>query len=181
MSQVFEEDGRMIPITYIQCEPNTVWQVKEKGKDGADAIVLGAQKLPESSKAKKFRTLRQISGKHEVKKGDELSVGIFEKSEKVTVVATSKGKGFQGNVKRHNFSVIRLTHGTKYPRHGSTGACAMPGRTKPGLKMPGRMGSDKITLRNRSIVRVDTERSLIAIKGPVPGSKNSLILIKKQS
>lgn len=79
MSQIFQEDGRMIPVTYLQCEPNTVWQVKEGKKDGADAVVLGAGKLPESSKVKKFRVLRQFSGKpEELKKGDEVSVGIFE-------------------------------------------------------------------------------------------------------
>lgn len=170
----------MIPVTYISCEPNVIHYVKTKEKDGANAIVLGAEKLKKEKKTKKFRILKDLPSTGEEKKGDEITVSLFEDGEKVTVVGTSKGKGFQGQVKRHNFAVARRTHGTKEPRHGSTGACAMPGRTKPGIKMAGRMGNDKVTLRDRQIVKVDAERNLIAVKGPVPGAVNGFVLLKKQ-
>lgn len=180
MAQLFLEDGNIVPVTYISCEPNTVHQVKSNEKDGIDALVLGAEKLKKEKKTKKFKILKEISGSVEAKKGDEVTVKIFEDGENVTVVGVSKGKGFQGPVRRHNFRVARRTHGTKDPRHGSTGACAMPGRSKPGIKMAGRMGNDKTTLRDKTIVRVDSDKNLIAIKGPVPGAKNSFVLLKKQ-
>ena len=180
MAQIFQENGDMVPVTYLLCEPNTVYHVKTKEKDGNDAVVLGAEKLKKERKTKKFRILRELPSTGEEKRGDTVTVDIFEDGEKVTVVGTSKGKGFQGPVKRHNFRVARRTHGTKEPRHGSTGACAMPGRTKPGLKMAGRMGNAKVTLRDRHIIKVDAERNLIAVKGPVPGAINSFVLLKKQ-
>ncbi len=181
MTQVYQEDGSYVPVTFILCEPNTVWQVKSKEKDGVDAIVLGHEKLKKEKKTKKFKLLRELPGSADVSKGDEVNVGTFEDGENVTIIATSKGKGFQGQVRRHNFRVARKTHGTKDPRHGSTGACAMPGRTKPGLKMAGRMGNERVKLRDRTVVRVDQSRNLIAIKGPVPGAKNGNVIIQKQS
>jgi large subunit ribosomal protein L3 len=180
MTQLFLEDGSIVPVTYISCEPNTVHQVKTNEKDGTDAVVLGAEKLKKQKKTKTFQILKEIAGSGEVKKGDDVTVGIFEDGEEVTVIGTSKGKGFQGPVKRHNFRVARRTHGTKDPRHGSTGACAMPGRSKPGIKMAGRMGNDKVTLRDRTIVRIDSDKNLVAVKGPIPGSNNSFVLLKKQ-
>ncbi len=180
MAQIFEENGDFIPVTYISCEPNTIHQVKTAEKDGVDAVVIGADKLKKEKKTKKFKILREFTGVSEGKKGDTITVDTFNAGDEITVISTSKGKGFQGPVKRHNFSVARRSHGTKEPRHGSTGACAMPGRSKPGIKMAGRMGNDKITLRNRKIVSIDTKRNLIAVKGPVPGGKNGFVLLKKQ-
>ncbi len=180
MAQIFLQDGDIVPVTYILCEPNTIHDIKTADKDGVDAIVVGAEKLKKPQKTKKYRILREFHSGAESKKGDEIKVDIFEDEEEITIVSQSKGKGFQGPVRRHNFSVARRTHGTKEPRHGSTGACAMPGRTKPGLKMAGRMGNDKMTLRNRKIIRVDAEKNLIAVKGPVPGAKGSLVLLRKQ-
>lgn len=180
MAQIFQENGDMVPVTYLLCEPNTIHHVKTEEKDNVSSVVLGAGKLKKEKKTKKFRLLKEFPSTGEEKKGDEITVGIFENGEKVTVVGTSKGKGFQGQVRRHNFSVARKTHGTKDPRHGSTGACAMPGRTKPGIKMAGRMGNDKVTLRNRQIMNVDTNRNLIAVKGPLPGAVNGFVLLKKQ-
>ncbi len=182
MAQVFEENGTMIPVTYILCEPNIVHQIKEEEKDGVNAIVLGADTLKKEKKTKKYKILREFSAsKEELKKGDTIKTDIFENGEAVTIVSTSKGKGFAGQVRRHNFRVARKTHGTKEARHGSTGACAMPGRSKPGIKMAGRMGNNRVTLRNRTIVNVDTNKNIIAVKGPVPGAKNAYVLLKKQA
>ncbi len=182
MAQIFEEGGNFVPVTYIVCEPNVICQIKTTDKDGLDAIVLGAEKLKKERKTKKFRTLCQFAGQGgDLKKGDEIKADLFEDGEKVTVTSVSKGKGFQGQVRRYNFKVARITHGTKDARHGSTGACAMPGRTKPGLKMAGRMGTDQVTLHDRIVVKVDVSRNLIAIKGPIPGAKNSIVYLKKQA
>ena len=174
MAQIFEENGNLVPVTFVLCAPNTVHFVKE------NAVVLGGEKRKKPTKTKKFKVLREFPKTGEIKKGDEVKVDIFEKNEKVTVVATSKGKGFTGQVKRHNFAVARRTHGTKDPRHGSTGACAMPGRSKPGIKMAGRHGNQKVTLRDREIIVVDPARHLVAVKGPIPGAKNGIVLLKKQ-
>ena len=181
MAQIFHEDGAMIPVTYILCTPNTVHQKKEADKDGITATVLGFEKLKKEKKTRKYRRLAQFNGSSETKKGDEVTLDIFEEGEKITLVGVSKGKGFTGQVKRHNFSVARETHGTKEARHGSTGACAMPGRTKPGLKMAGRHGNKQLTLRDREVIRIDVSRNIIAVKGPLPGAKDGIILLKKQS
>ncbi len=181
MAQIFEEGGNFVPVTYVVCEPNTICQVKTQEKDGFDAVVLGGEKLNKPRKTKKFRAISQFHGGSDLKAGDEITADIFADGEKVTITSVSKGKGFQGQVRRHNFTVARKTHGTKDPRHGSTGACAMPGRTKPGLKMAGRMGSDRVTLHDRIVVKVDASRNLIAIKGPIPGAKNSIVYLKKQA
>lgn len=181
MGQIFDAQGSVVPVTYIVCEPNVVWQVKDQAKDGLDAVVLGAEKLKKERKTKKFRTLHQFAGSGDFTPGAEIDAGIFAEGEEVTVTGTSKGHGFAGRVERHNFRVIRKTHGTKYARHGSTGANTMPGRTKPGIKMAGRMGNDKVTTHNRQIIKIDVKRQLIAIKGPVPGAKNGIVILKKQS
>ncbi len=181
MAQIFQEGGSFIPVTYIVCEPNTVHHIKTTEKDGFNAVVLGGEKLSKLRKTKKYRTLRQFHGEGEFKAGDEVKADIFEDGEKVNITAVAKGRGFQGQVRRHNFHVARKTHGTKDPRHGSTGACAMPGRTKPGLKMAGRMGNNQVTLRDREIIKVDVARNLIAIKGPIPGAKDGVVYLTKQS
>lgn len=179
MGQIAEESGVMTPVTFVLCEPNEVVQVKSKEKDNAEAIVLGACPLKKPTKTKKFKVLRQLAlPKKEVKKGDVWSLADLGEVQTLTVVGTSKGKGFQGNVKRHKFRTIRHTHGTKYGRHGSTGARAMPGRTKKGLKMPGHMGMDQITIHNVKVVKIDTERHVIALRGAVPGAVNGKVLLK---
>jgi len=180
MSQVILEDGKVLPVTFIATEPNDIVQVKTVDNDGYAAVVLGCDPYKNPTRNKKYKKLKEfrIEENAEFKKGDKVNTGDFKEIESVTVTSVSKGKGFQGNIKRHNFAIARESHGTKYTRHGSTGACAMPGRTKPGQKMPGRMGRDQVTLKKREVVLVDEARNIIAIKGPVPGAKNSYVYVK---
>ncbi len=182
MAQVFDENGKVIPVTYLLCEPNTVFGIKTVEKDGYSSIVLGAGALgKKATKTKKFRVLKEFSGEisEEVVVGAAVDVSIFEVGEKVSLVGVSKGKGFQGRVRRFNARVARKTHGTKAIRHGSSGSMCITARSQPGLKMPGRMGNKQVTLRSVEVVRVDVDRSIIAIKGPVPGSTNSIVFLKK--
>ncbi len=180
MSQILNEDGIVLPVTFIETEPNDIIQVKTVDNDGYSAVVLGCDSFKNPTKNKKYKKVKEfrIEEDAEFKKGDKVNVGNFKEIETVTITAVSKGKGFQGNIKRHNFAIARETHGTKYTRHGSTGACAMPGRTKPGQKMPGRMGGGQVTLKNRKVVLVDEAKNIIAVKGAVPGARNTYVYIK---
>lgn len=180
MSQFLMEDGTHVPVTFVSVEPNEIMQIKTVDKDGYAAVILGADPYKNPSKNKKFKKVKEfrIAADAEYKKGDQLAVDVLTEVEAVTITAVSKGKGFQGPVKRHNFSIIRETHGTKYARHGSTGACAMPGRTKPGQKMAGHMGLEQVTLKKRKLHLVDKENNVIAIKGAVPGARNTYVFIK---
>lgn len=179
MSQIPLQDG-VAPVTFILTEPNDVVQVKTVDNDGYAAVVLGYDLYKNPTKNKKYKKLKEfpIDESAEYKKGDKVDIGSFKDIKAVTITSVSKGKGFQGPVKRHNFAIARETHGTKEPRHGSTGACAMPGRTKKGQKMAGRMGNDQVTLRNRKVIIVDEVKNVIAIKGPVPGAINTYVYLK---
>ncbi|HID92183.1 TPA: 50S ribosomal protein L3 [Candidatus Peregrinibacteria bacterium] len=182
MAQVFDENGRVIPVTYLSCEPNIVFDIKTVERDGYSSVVLGASPLGKrATKTKKFRTMKEFSGdvSADTVIGASVDVSIFEEGENVSVVGVSKGKGFQGRVRRHNTRVARKTHGTKAVRHGSSGSMCITARSQPGLTMAGRMGNDQVTLRSVEIVRVDAERSIIAVKGPVPGAVNSIVFLKK--
>jgi large subunit ribosomal protein L3 len=179
MSQMITDEGNMVPVTYVVCEPNTVFQKKTKEKDGYEAVVLGFEPLKKPTKTKKYRILKEFSFDKDLNINDTIAVDIFENGELVTIRGVSKGKGFQGRVRRHNARVARRTHGTKYIRHGSTGNCTDPSRVKPGTKMPGRMGCDTVTLKGKTVLLVDTKRNLLAIKGPMPGAVNSLVIIEK--
>lgn len=183
MTRVIQDDGRVIPITVLECEPNVVTQVKTPEKDGYPAIVLGFSALKKPTKTKKFshvkefRTLEEVA---EMKKGDTITVEIFSEGDAVRITGTSKGKGFQGVIKRHNFSRGPMSHGSHHKREpGSVGACARPGRIQRGKKLPGRMGSDTVTISSTSIIYLDKKKHLIGVKGAVPGASNSLITIKK--
>ncbi len=181
MAQTFGKNGEVLPVTYLRCEPNTVHDLKTLDRDGYESVVLAFEDLgKKATKNKKYRVIKEFPGHPAgVEKGVEVNVGVFEPEEKITIVGISKGKGFQGRVRRHNCHVARRTHGTKYGRHGSSGSIAITARSQPGIKMPGRMGSDQITLHKREVVVVDKERNLIAVKGPVPGAVNSLVYLKK--
>lgn len=184
MTRVFQDDGRVIPITVIHCEPNEVTQVKTSEKDGYPALVLGFSKLKKPMKTRKFSRVREFKlGADEMeayKKGDAITVGNFQEDEKVTIVSTSKGKGFQGVIKRHNFSRGPESHGSHHHRRpGSVGSCAKPGRVAKGKKLPGRMGNAQITLKGVPVVSVDTEKNIICIKGPVPGPNGGMVTISK--
>ncbi len=180
MSQVFVDDGSLVPVTFLICEPNVVHQLKTQEKDGYEAVVLGASPLPKPTKTKKFKKLKEFSFPEEVKMSDTVNVEIFEKNDLVTISGVSKGKGFQGRIKLHKMKSLRKSHGTKFMNHGSTGQRAMPGRTKRGLRMPGRMGGDVVTVKKKQVVIVDAKRNLIAVKGSVPGSRNSFVFINKE-
>lgn len=193
MTQVFSDDGSAIGVTAIEVEPSVVLQVKTKEKDGYDAVQIGYGRVKQKSvtkplqghfnKANKgfFRIVREIpalSEKYEV--GQEITADILKMGDYVDVVGTSKGKGFQGVVKRHGFGGGRATHGSMFHRApGSIGASADPSRVFKGTKMGGQMGNVRKTIQNLQVWQVRSDRKLLLLKGAVPGSKNGFVLIKK--
>lgn len=195
MSQLFAVDGTLIPVTMIEIEPNIITQIKTKENDGYNAIQVGVedkrQKLtskPEMGHVKKSgletgkRVYREfLISDEEVnnyKLGDKIDVNIFADGEIVDVQGTSKGKGFQGAIKRHNQARGPMSHGSRYHRRpGSMGAVAP--QVFKGKKLPGHMGSKTVTTQNLEIVKVDKERNVIIIKGNVPGPKKSFVTIKE--
>jgi len=181
MSRIFQEDGTEIPVTLIKCESNAIINRKTVEKDGYNAIVISTEKLKNPTKTKKYRITTEIPLTEEdveFKKGQELSLNDFKNVETVSISSYSKGKGFQGVVKRHNFSKGPETHGSHHHRApGSIGACVWPGKVFKGKKLPGRMGNDKVSLKNIQVVGVYPEKNTIALKGPIPGSKNSIVKI----
>lgn len=184
MTRVFQDDGRVIPVTVIECEPNEVTQIKTVEKDGYPALVLGFSKLKKPTKTRSFRRLKEfrIDGAEteNFKKGDQLSVENFAEVEMVSVTAVSKGKGFQGVIKRHNFSRGPESHGSGHHREpGSVGACAKPGRVHKGKKLPGRMGNAQVTLKKVKVVSVHPTKNIICLKGAIPGPNGSVVTIKK--
>lgn len=182
MTRIIKDDGRVIPITVVRCDPNMITQIKTADTDGYPAIVLGFDEYRKPGKCKKFKHTKEfkVKGDAQHKMGDSISVEIFEEGEKVHITGTSKGKGFQGGIKRHNFSRGPETHGSHHHREiGSIGACAAPGRVAKGKKMPGRMGGDKVTLKNINIIHIDAANHLLGLGGAVPGAINSLVIIRK--
>lgn len=181
MSQVIQDDGRVIPVTYVTCEPNEVVQVKTQQTDGYPAIVLGFDAYKNPSKNKKFKATKEfrVDKPEDYKKGQKVSVDIFKGVEVVTVTAVSKGKGYQGVVKRHHFAGGLETHGSTFHREpGSIGCRAKPGRVNKGKRLPGHMGLEQVTLKNRPLVSVTTDKNVLGIKGCVPGANNSYVYIK---
>lgn len=182
MTRLVQDDGRVIPFTVVECEPNEVVQVKTTEKDGYPAVVLGFSKLHKPTRNKKFHFVREfgIDPTATPKKGDLITVESFHENEIVKVTGVSKGKGFQGVVKKYHFKGGVMTHGSHNHREpGSIGARAKPGRVCKGKKLPGRMGGETITIREAQVVYLSKERNLIGIKGQLPGGNNSLIIIKK--
>lgn len=182
MTRLFQDDGRVIPITVVQCDPNEITQVKTIEKDGYPAIVLGFSKLKKPQKTRKFRHLKEFRiTENEVekfKKGEQVTLESFSEVSQVKISATSKGKGFQGVVKRYNFSRGPETHGSHHHREpGSIGTRAKPGRVARGKKLPGRMGGDKITINKVKVISVDIEKNIICLKGAVPGPTGTLVTI----
>ena len=181
MSQIIQDDGRVIPATFVKCEPNIVVQVKTEERDGYPAIVLGFDAYKNSSKNKKFKTLKEfrvetIDG---YKIGQTIDLNTLKEVKTVTITVTSKGKGYQGVIKRYNFSKGPKTHGSHHHRAtGSIGMCAKPGRVMKGKKMPGHMGNQTVTLKNRPIIILVPEKNVMAIKGPIPGANNGYVYIK---
>ncbi|MCD6109164.1 50S ribosomal protein L3 [bacterium] len=181
MTRVIQDDGRVIPITVVQCEPNEITQVKTMEKDGYPAVVLGFSALKKPKKTKKFRFQREVrlDDGQELKKGDSVSLKDFNEIKEVFVTGTSKGKGFQGVIKRHNFSRGPESHGSHHHREpGSVGSCAKPGRVAKGKKLPGHMGSAKVTIKGVKVAYLDAKNNVIGLKGALPGPNKGLIFIK---
>lgn len=193
MTQVFGEDGAAVGVTAIEVEPSVVIQVKAEEKDGYDAIQLGYGRKKQKNvtkplqghfnKANKgfFQKLKEFENAGEsYEVGQEITADIFKAGDLVDIVGTSKGKGFQGVVKRHGFGGGRATHGSMFHRApGSIGASADPSRVFKGTKMGGHMGCVRKTIQNLQVWQVRSDRNLILIKGSVPGSKNGFVLIKQ--
>ena len=192
MTQVFATNGKLVPVTVIEVEPNIVSQIKTKANDGYDAIQLAAvekketrSNKPEMGHLKKANTtpkrfLRELRGVDvsAYSLGQEIKADIFSAGEVVDVTGTSKGKGTQGVIKRWNQSRGPMSHGSQYHRGVGSLGTLRPMRVLPGKKMAGRMGGEQVTVQNLEIVAIDLENNVILIKGNVPGPKKSLVLIK---
>ena len=193
MTQVFDGD-ELVPVTVIEAKSCVIVQKKTKEKDGYTAVQLGLEELPEDKVNKPLlghfkkseiaprRYLKEIRTEDvdQLKVGEEIKVDVFNKGDLVNVTGISKGKGFQGVVKRYGFKGGPASHGAKqwHRRPGSIGASSDPSRVFKGKKMPGRMGARKVTVRNLEVVGVEKEQSLLLVKGSVPGKRGSLLVIK---
>lgn len=178
MSRFYQDDGRVIPVTIIECTPNVVTQVKTTEKEGYPAIVLGFGERKHITKTKKFYNLKEfrISNEAEYKLNDKVTVEALEGLEKVNISGYTRGRGNQGVVKRWGFGGFPASHGHPWQRVPGS-ISGSPSGVFRGQKMGGHMGDVRQTLKNRKVVRIDKENNLIAIKGNVPGSKNSLVEI----
>ena len=210
MTQIFNEDGTLTPVTVLQAGPCAVTQIKTVENDGYEAVQVGfvdkKDKIINKDKGGKKEIVHRhgvtkaeqghfakagVTGKRYVREfkfenaseyelGQEIKADIFAAGDKIDATAISKGKGFQGAIKRHNQSRGPMAHGSKYHRHaGSNGACSSPSKVFKGKRMPGHMGGKKVTTQNLEIVRVDAEKNLLLVKGAVPGPKKSLVTIKE--
>ena len=192
MTQIFTEQGELIPVTVVQAEPNVVLQKRTMENDGYEAIQVGFADQKEvnankpakghaakaSTNPKRFiREFRNVKlDDYEV--GQELSVEVFEAGDMIDVTGTSKGKGFQGAIKRHNQARGPMSHGSRYHRgSGSMGSTAEPARVRKGKKLPGQMGGETTTIQNLEIMKVDAERNLLLVKGNIPGPKKSFVKV----
>ncbi len=194
MTRVFNEDGVSVPVTVIEVEPNRVTAVKTEETDGYTAVQVttGSKKANRLSKPEAGNFAKagveagrglwefRLSGGDEVNVGEELTVARFEAGQKVDVTGQSKGKGFQGGVKRWNFAMQDATHGNSLSHRapGSIGQCQTPGRVWKGKKMAGQMGNAQVTVQTLEVVRVDAERNLLLIKGAVPGATGGDVIVK---
>jgi large subunit ribosomal protein L3 len=195
MTQVYAEDGRAFPVTVIEAGPCVVVQRKAKDKDGYSAVQVGlveSRKVKRVTKAMKghfdkaglppCRVLREfrVADGAELKVGDKISVADFSAGDAISVTGTSRGLGFQGVVKRHHFRGGAATHGSMFHRApGSIGASAFPSRTLKGMRAGGHMGSDRVTVKNLMVVRVDAPNNLLIVRGSVPGAGGSIVVIRK--
>ena len=193
MTQIFDESGKVIPVTVIEAGPCVVAQVKTQDTDGYTAIQLGYGDIKEKKLNKPmkghFTKVNVTPKKHlrefrvdsveEVKVGDELKADVFTAGDKIDIQGTSKGKGFQGVIKRHGQHRGPMGHGSMYHRRpGSMGPTSTPGRVFKGKKLPGHMGSQTITIQNLEVVRVDLDKNVILVKGSVPGAKGAILKLK---
>jgi large subunit ribosomal protein L3 len=192
MTQVFAEDGALVPVTVIQAGPCFVVQKKTSEKDGYDAVQIGlVEKVSnrrvtsalrghfEKAGVQPVKTLAEVPYSGDVNVGDRVQVDVFKPGDAIDVVGQSKGKGFQGVVKRHHFRGGRESHGSMFHRApGSIGASAFPSRVMKGMRMGGRMGGDQVTVKNLRVAKVDAENNLLYIRGAVPGGRNGLVFVQ---
>jgi large subunit ribosomal protein L3 len=192
MTQVFDSEGKLTPVTVIKVEPNVVVANRTVESDGYSAVVLGSVEMKSSHVSKPYagqfkddttpkkHVMELRDFERECNVGDSFGVELLEEFSFVDVIGTSKGKGFQGVMKRHNFSGGRATHGSKFHRvGGSTGMAAYPSKVIKGTKMAGRMGGERKTIQNLEVVKVDAEKKVVLVKGAVPGTKDSVVLVRK--
>jgi large subunit ribosomal protein L3 len=194
MTSVFSSDGKLVPVTVVQVGPCVVTQVKTKDSDGYDALQLGfdekkIEKLNKTiaghlkkSGGKGFRVLREFRTQQaaDMEPGATIGVDVFSVGDKVNISGISKGRGFQGTVKRHGFGRGPETHGCRNHRKpGSIGNSAWPGRVFKGKKLPGHMGTDRVTVKNLTIVDIRPEDNIMLVKGPVPGFKTGILEVRK--
>ena len=195
MTQLFAADGKVSPATVLKAGPCVVAQVKTAATDGYEAVQLGLVEARPSKENKATqghfkkagvpatRVRREVTvaaGSDPLKPGDQVSVSIFADGERVDVIGTSRGKGFQGVVKRHHFAGGRATHGSMFHRApGSIGASSFPSRVVKGMRMAGHMGADRVTVRNLRVLKVDADNNLLLLEGAVPGGPNAVVVIRK--
>ena len=195
MTQLFEEDGRMVCVTVLEAGPCVITQMRTIETDGYEAAQVGFVDANSAKRANKpqrghhekagvpptrLRREFELAKGSELKSGDALSVEIFEGVKLVDVIGTSKGKGFQGVMRRHGFGGGKATHGSHHHRGpGSIGQSAWPSRVMKGMRGPGQMGNKRITQKNLRVVRIDTERNLLIVRGAVPGANGSHVMIRK--
>lgn len=210
MTQIFKEDGSLVPVTVLQAGPCVVTQIKTVENDGYEAVQVGFADKKERITNKDKNGKKEVVHRHGVGKamkghfdkagvpakryvrefkfenvsdyalGNEIKADIFEAGDKIDASAVSKGKGFQGAIKRHGQHRGPMAHGSKFHRHqGSNGACSSPSRVFKGKGMPGHMGCVKVTVQNLEVVRVDAEKNLLLVKGSVPGPKKALITVRE--
>ena len=195
MTRIFTEDGASIPVSVVEVEPNRITQVKTHATDGYGAIQVtagtrrasrvnktaaGHFAKAESGLGRGLWEMRLDQASEELQVGSELTVDTFEVGQKIDVTGQSKGKGFQGGIKRWNFSMQDVTHGNSisHRSNGSIGQCQTPGRVFKGKKMSGHMGAEQVTVQNLEVVRIDAERNVILVKGAIPGAPGGDVLIK---
>lgn len=190
MTSVFAEDGTLVPVSVVAIEPNTVTLLRTPERDGYSAVQVGAGEARKVTKPRagqlkglpRVRDVREfrIDDVTAYQVGQTLDVSLFAAGETVDITGVSKGKGFSGTIKRHHFRRGPETHGSDSHREpGSIGAGTTPGRVYRGTRMAGRMGNDRVTVKKATIVRTDAERNVILVKGPVPGARNGLIILRK--
>ena len=192
MTQIFDENGNVIPVTAIQAGPCVVIQKKTKDNDGYSAIQLGFGEAKEkqitkpekghfskvNQTPKKYLKEFRLENSEDYSAGDEIKADIFNEGERIDIRGVSKGKGFQGVIKRHNAHRGPMEHGSMYHRRpGSMGATTTPGRVFKGKKLPGHMGNEKVTIQNLTVVKIDVEKNILLVKGAVPGQKGGLLYI----
>jgi len=196
MTQIFDAKGNVIPVTVIQAGPCRVIHRKNKDKHGYDSVQLGFEEVDEKKVSKPmlghfkkhnspaYRYLKEFRLKlyKDINEGEIFDVSMFEENELLKVTGTSKGKGFQGVMRRHNFHGFKASHGVheSYRGPGSIGQCATPARVFKGKKLPGHQGVDKVSVLNLQVVKVDVEKNLVMVKGAVPGHRNSIVRLRKE-